>query len=200
MSKGHLRPLHVPASDFARHDVPVAIWPEQTWQRLHDQRRPALDFNKQTHNRFTPSDCPVSVLYAGEDTRTCCLECFGDALYRRTDIGSARWRARILARILVPGLRVCDLRNPGVLTALRMDQAAVYSRDLTVPQAWAKAIMLHPARFDAIAYGSRFTGGVCLAIFGRTEIRKAIRVVSRIPFSSTELAADLIEEFTINLV
>jgi hypothetical protein len=69
---------------------------------------------------------------------------------------------------------------------------------LRYAQAWAKAILEHPAIFDAILYSSRFTQTPCMAIYNRRKLKT--KILNSYPLSSHRDGIKFLSEFQIALV
>lgn len=195
------RPIHLPREDFARIKVTPLQLGGRDWTRMFNRAQDPIFFNNRPGNRFTPPDGPWQVLYLGDSTRTCFLETFGDELYSgRNRIARSRWESRGIAEIAVPTAKVCDLTDDRILAALGVDKGALYATDLTVPQAWSRAIMEHPAGFEGILYASRFGEGKCLALFDTPAVATRVRELSREDLHGSMRGDDLCMEFNLALV
>ena len=196
------RPIHLPPADFASRDIPRTRKGWAKWWRLHPGTFDPVFFSPSSANRFAVPG--LGTLYLGRDARSCLLEKYGDEIYgarnrgKRPELAASDWRDRILTSVGVPGMIVCDLTSAATLAACGVDTGTLTNPQLRFPQAWAKAIMEHPTRFDAILYSSRFTQGPCLALFNRRPLE--IKVSPSIPLSSHPEGLKFLTEFQIALV
>lgn len=162
------RRSYLPPNDFEGRRLDTCALPAKTWIRVH--RKPAVHFGKNANNRFTPLNSPFGVLYAAEDINTALYEVFGDEMLEKDcRIRLVKWRSNKISELAVPAVTVCDFSDEEVRTAIRVEKATLLSADFQVTQAWALAIMTHPAGVDGIQYESRFHGK-CLALFDRREL------------------------------
>jgi hypothetical protein len=162
------RRTYLPPKDFESRSLKTCTLPAKTWIRVH--RKPPVYFGKNSNNRFTPVDSPFGVLYAGEEINTALYEVFGDEMLEKDcRIRLGKWRSNKVSALAVPEVTVCDLSDEQVRTAIRVEKATLLSTDFEITQAWALAIMTHPAAVDGIQYESRFHGK-CLALFDRREL------------------------------
>ena len=172
------------------------------WLRLHSRTYPPIFYSSLAGNRFAMPN--LGTLYLGHDARTCFLEKYGDEIYGARNSGvpptlpAADWRARRLTAIAVSALKICDLTASATLAACGVDLGSLNCHELRYPQAWAKAIMEHPAAFDAILYASRFTQMPCLAIYDRRSLK--IKILNTHPLSSHPDGMKFLAEFQIALV
>ncbi len=172
---GAVRPFYKPSEDFGKRKIPVTMLEAGVLLRLHGSDLPALHFGRRAGARFTPEDTPRGVMYLAEDLETCIFEVFGDEMLAgRCLIRAFKWMNYSVSEIGFPALRVCDFTDVVTTTAAGVDLASLMAQDLAGPQAWSRAVMHHRARFQAIRYASRFTGGGCLALFEAPEICEAV--------------------------
>lgn len=189
------RHLYVPGPDFAKRKIPTLKKPGTVWFRIHRSDRPAVQFGIHTHHRFSHPESTFPVLYLGAEIRTCLWEYFGDDVFGSIPaIASTRWQGCHLSRIEVPPLKVCALDQQSTRDALRVDKASLLAADLSIPQAWARAIQQHPEGFDAIQYTSRFVEQSCLALFGQPRITAQVREVALGTLDSLDAAVDWLDE------
>jgi hypothetical protein len=202
MSSETKRPLHLPPVDFASRDIPVMRSRPTRWLRLHSRTYPPIFYSPLAGNRFAVPN--LGTLYLGRDARTCFLEKYGDEIYGARNSGvtptlpAADWRARRLTSIAVPALKICDLTASATLAACGVDLGSLNCHELRYPQAWARAIMEHPAAFDAILYASRFTQTPCVAIYNRRSLKT--KILNAHPLSSHPDGMKFLAEFQIALV
>ncbi len=137
--------------------------------RVHGLKRPAINFRLNPAHRFSHPNAPAGLLYLGESCETCLWECFGDSILDPDSlIPSQQWiNQRVSEVTFKKPLRLCDLTQTAVRSALKVDLSALKHTDLTVPQAWGLAIQNHPEEVDGLLYNSRFTGERCLVLFER---------------------------------
>jgi len=201
MSSETKRPLHLPPVDFASRDIPVVRSRPTRWSRLHLRTHPPISYSPLAENRFAAPH--LGTLYLGRDARTCLLEKYGDEIYGARNSGltptlpAADWRARRLTALAVPALKICDLTASATLAACGVDLGSLNCHELRYPQAWAKALMEHPAAFDAILYASRFTQVPCVAIYNRRSLK--VKILNTHPLSSHPEGMKFLAEFQIAL-
>jgi hypothetical protein len=194
------RPVHLPRKDFDSLALAAAFIPRQEWVRIFSKGREPVCFRKEPGSRFTPPHGSDGVLYAADLARTAFLECFGDELYSaKRRLSRSRWQSKAIVRLQAPALRLCDMLDEAVIAAMGLDKGAIYSTDLSIPQAWAKAVMEHPANFEGILYSSRFGCGKCIAAFERVG-EAGFQEVERFDLHGSAVGDSLIEEFDIALV
>lgn len=198
------RPVHLPPKDFGSRTISVAAQKAGTWYRVFPGAFNPIYFSKNDANRFSPSAGPCGALYVAADPETCLMETYGDRIYgfkqrnEQVALPDSDWKSRHVALLTVPALPICDLTNPKTLQECGVDATALVYPELAVPQAWAVAIMQHPANFAGIRYLSRFTHAPCLAIFDRVPNVGVRRSLGSLP---TIAAADrILEQFNIALV
>jgi hypothetical protein len=195
------RPIHLPPKKFGSLALEPTNLPAGIWFRIFNRPFDPIHFNNRPGNRFTPVDGKYKVLYVADQPRTCFLETFGDELYGGNNrIALSRWQSRSLAHLACPALRVCDLTSDPTLTRLGIEKGSLYATNLSVPQAWSKAIMEHPAGFQGIQYASRFCEGRCLAIFDDPEVVSGARELERCNLLGSSDGDYLVEQFEILLV
>jgi hypothetical protein len=194
------RSTHRPSPDFSSRPIVRMQLAAGTWTRAFNRPDDPIFFSKRKGNRFTPSDGRYSVCYLGDGTRTCFLETFGDELYSaRSRLARARWLSKVVVRLRFPEIFVCDLTDENVLTSMGVDKGSLYANDVAIPQAWAKAIMNHPAGFQGILYASRFAGR-CLAAFDVPGLASHIRELQRFDLNGSSDGDKLVLEFDIVLI
>ncbi len=98
----------------------------------------------------------------------------------------------------IPAISVCDLTSPATLAASGVETGTLANPDLAYPQAWAKAIMEHPANFDGILYPSRFTHEPCLALYPRRRIE--VRILGSRALADHPDGMKLLNDFRVALV
>lgn len=169
------RPIRWPDKDLSERKLPV--WEGGVaFVRVHETGRSPCFFSRNPAHRYSPVDGLWAVCYVAETVETCLWERFGDdVLSPGARVARSLWMTRSVTRGRVEGLRICDLTQSVVRESCRVDLSALQHTDLTIPQAWSRALQEHPDRFDAVRYGSRFDGGACLALFGREGLEQRIR-------------------------
>jgi hypothetical protein len=196
------RPLHLPLADFSSLEIPKTRKGFRKWWRLHQGSLSPIFYSKSDANRFAVP--ALGTLYVGSDPQTCLLEKYGDELYGAKNRGeiprlsATDWRDRAMTAVGIPAVYVCDLTSPETLSACRVDMGTLTHPDLIYPQAWAKAIMEHPANFDGILYLSRFTQKPCLALYPRREIE--VRIINSDALAHHPDGMKLLDEFQVALV
>ena len=165
------RPIRLPARDFSERPLPVVELALLSALRVHSLKRPAINFRLNPAHRFSHPDAPAGLLYLGESCETCLWECFGDSILDPDSVIPAQqWiNQRVSEVTFKKPLRLCDLTQTAVRSALKVDLSALKHTDLTVPQEWGLAIQNHPKEVDGLLYSSRFTGKRCLVLFERKK-------------------------------
>jgi len=67
------------------------------------------------------------------------------------------------------------------------------SADLTIPQAWSRAVQGYPAGFQAIKYASQFLDQPCLVQFDRGGLPARLQVTALGSLRNLETAVDWLE-------
>jgi hypothetical protein len=174
MSGSIHRPVRVPGRDFDEREIPV-LEASVSFLRVHETGRTPLYFSRNAAHRYSHPDGPLAVCYVAETVETCLWERFGDdVLSEGAPVSRSVWMSRSVTWGTVEVLRICDLTQAVVRSACRVDLSALHHTDLSIPQAWSKALQEHPAQFEGLRYLSRFDQGVCLALFGRSGIESRI--------------------------
>lgn len=201
---GRSRPTYWPPADFEARPIPVASTKPSKWSRLHSEGFDPIYFSKNDENRYSAASAPHGALYVGADAETCLMEIYGDRIYGFKQKGEpvvlsdADWRTRHATRLAVPPLKLCDFTDRKTLQECGVDSASLMSSDLTVPQAWGSAVMAHPLQFDGIQFRSRFTNGLCLAIFER---KRGIKISDKLgPITKMAEGDHLLDRFKIALI
>lgn len=168
------RPVRWPGKDLLEWEIPV--WEGLLrFARVHETGRSPAFFSRNPAHRYSPSEGLLTVCYVAETVETCLWERFGDdVLSPGARVPRSLWMTRSVTWGRGEGMRVCDLMDPAIRERCRVDLSALQHTDLSIPQAWSQALQGHPARFDALRYGSRFNGGACLAIFGRAGVEQRL--------------------------
>jgi hypothetical protein len=198
------RPVYLPPKDFGSRAIPAKPQKATEWFRLYPKGSHPVYFSKNENHRYSPLAGPCGVLYVGADPETCIMEIYGDRIYgfrrrnQKVELPDSDWRSRHLALLAVPALTICDLTDRKTLQECRVDAAALVHPRLAVPQAWAIAIMQHPANFAGIRFQSRFTNGPCLALFDRASGVKVKRKLGALP--ARPEGAQIIDRFEVALV
>ncbi len=194
------RPIRWPGKDFSERELPV--WEGVvTFARVHETGRSACYFSRNPAHRYSPADGPWPVCYVAETIETCLWERFGDdVLSPGARVSRSLWMTRSVTRGRVERLRICDLTDAVVRERCRVDLSALQHPDLSIPQAWSGALQEHPARYDAVRYGSRFDGGACLALFGREGMEQRVRLEGTQALSVMEEGERFLDERGIALV
>lgn len=143
---------------------------------MHERGRWAIEFSLNPEHRFSHPDCPFPVLYLAEAPATCLWERFGDdVLNPGSMVARSLWQSRMLSRVEVPELRLCDLTDAATVFRARVDLSALTSANLTIPQEWGLRLQEHSSRFDGLRYLSRFDARPCLALFARPGLVPRLR-------------------------
>lgn len=191
----------MPSADFSALDVPVTPYPARELWRLHGQGQSALYFSINPEHRFSHAACPAKLLYLGEEMTTCIWERFGDDILNvDARVAEGLWRTRVLSRINVPTLRVCDLTDELTRSRAKVDVSALTHTDLSVTKAWGLAIQRHPANFDGLRYRSRFDNQPCLALFERAPLVSHLRETLVGDLADTTEADAFITQHNISLI
>ncbi len=195
------RPIYKPGANFARRRIPVSTMEAGVLLRVHPSHLPAIHFGRRAGNRFTPEDSPYGVMYLAQDLETCIFEVFGDEmLHDRSIIRAFKWMNRSVSEIAFPALRVCDFTDPVTNTAAGVDLASLMLHILETPQAWGRAVMEHPLRFQGIRYTSRFTQNRCLALFDLPENAHQLTARSIGPLHEHSEANWFLDEYEVAMV
>lgn len=179
-----MRPLRLPPSDFNNYRLPCTKLEAGPWFRVHATTFDPVYFSKNVDHRFSHAQAPCGCLYLGKDTATCLWERFGDRLFdegRR--MPRVLWENSVLSEITLPALVVCDLARVATRSELLVDLSALMHTDLSVPQAWSRAIQVHPAGVAGIRYLSRFTNRPCLVVFDKVQTLLRGKRLSSLPDS-----------------
>ena len=167
----------LPPENFAIRTLPL-VPAAGAFYRCANANRPLLDWDHRETSRFSHPSFRFPVLYLAVEKLTSFWECFGDELndqapgqraLSRAQLGSREW----VSFNIVPHVLVVDTTDARVLRTLGAD-ASTFFAEYTVTQAWAKALMEHPARPDGLYYRSRLHATrKCLAVFGKPGFRRA---------------------------
>ncbi len=166
-------------ADFDARKIPftnLRTLATKDWFRLARKGYPS-HFYPSPGSRLTPDSRDFPCVYLGASLETTVAEVWGDRLAAQGASGKS-WYVISSAQALDwefvrPGqlpedLHICDLTQSNTLLAIGIDSGALYSPDLSVPQAWATRIARHPANFDGIHYHSRHTCEPCLVLWTRS--------------------------------
>lgn len=194
------RPIRLPGKELTERELPV--WEGGvTFVRVHETGRSPCFFSRNPAHRYSPVEGLWTVCYVAETVETCLWERFGDdVLSPGARVSRSLWMTRSVTRGRVDGLRICDLTEAVVRECCRVDLSALQHTDLSIPQAWSRALQEHPARFDALRYGSRFDGGACLALFGREGLEHRVRLEGTVALAMMEEGERFLDERGIALV
>lgn len=195
------RQLYLPGADFNTRKIPVLRQPAQVWFRVHRSGSSAIHFGIRPHHRFSHPKSPFPLLYLGSQISTCLWEYFGDDVFQGNRlIPAGKWTGCSLSRIEVPQLNVCALGRIQTLDAMSLEKGSWLAAELGVPQAWALAIQMHPAGFEAIKYNSRFIDQPCLALFDRSGMAGRLKETLLGPLDDLDPAVDWLEDRRASLV
>ena len=170
-----VRKLPLPGRDFEESSVPVTKQGSKTWFRVHRAEFSPVHFSLRRHHRFSHEDCPYDVLYLASSIKTGLWEVFGDnLLFNERAISSSHWGGFAISKVTLPALRVCAVSQQRTRSAMGVEKSALLAADLSVPQAWGRAVQQHRAEFQALQYTSRFDDKPCLALFDRDNLADLI--------------------------
>ena len=201
---GKARPVYPPPADFGKREIPVASGKPFALYRLFPGGFDPIYYSRSDENRYSGSKSPCGALYGGADLETCLMETYGDRIYgfrqgnEQVMLPDADWRTRRAALLSIPPVKLCDFTQRKTLQACGVDAASLMSPDLAVPQAWGTAVMDHPSRFDGIRFTSRFTHGVCVALFDRVTGVKVSRDLG--PIAKLPEGDRILDRFKVALV
>jgi len=166
-----------------------------------------LDWSDSDGARFSHPTFPFKVLYLGPDKMTCFWERFGQELLDQNPADRALSEKEVAERVWKqvtisadPALRLLDLRDARVQRQLGAD-AATFLAAYEVTQAWALALMTHPANIQGIIYNSRLNApNHCVALFDRVAVAPGAksplkaRVLALKPIDDASFLRELIRE------
>jgi len=194
------RVLRLPPGNLAGIKLPRTAQPERNWFRIHQTQVAATSFSLNTTHRYSHKDCPYPFLYLGVDADTCLFERFGDLAYdHNRAVPQSIWSAHSLSLLRVPGLVVCDLTSPRMLSALTVDLSALMHTTFDAPQEWGLALQRHPANFQGLKFRSRFNGKVCLALFRRDGLEKRVKEKKLNTLPNDDAAVDWLAKHKVSL-
>lgn len=159
------RPLWLPPKDLSKLELRAVPLNAAGWFRLHWPGKEA-HFTLNPEHRFSPADLPWPVLYCASDVDTAVLEVFGDRLYQKRSVRIARaeCQGKLITPLKLPSVQVADLTKSG-MRAAKVDVTALVHRSRKVTHAWGRAVSKHSVGFHGVLFHSRFTLGVCVALF-----------------------------------
>lgn len=162
---------------------------------MHRSGVTAIQFGIRAHHRFSHPDCPFPLLYVGASIPVCLWEYFGDDVFGgQRVISAARWNGCSLSQIVAPPMQVCAVSLGPTRDAMGVDKASLLATDLSIPQAWGRAVQQHPAAFAAIKYSSRFVDQPCLALFDRGGMAAQLQETLLGPLNDVDAAVDWLDE------
>ena len=163
-----------PDAEFAKCSPSLVSSYRLRWYRLAVIARPSLfDWDDRAVSRFSYPTLPYKILHLADEKETAFWEAFGGeiedmpvdnrALMKKTQIETRGW-----VSFEVPaGLRLINITDEDTIRALRSN-ASTWLAPYKHCQAWARALMNHPMRFDGFIYQSRRGSTArCLALFSR---------------------------------
>jgi len=170
---------HAPphAAEFAKcaPDL-VSAYPSK-WMRLAAvARRNPYDWDDRAVSRFSHPSHPFKILYLADSKETAFWEVFGAAiedmpvdnrsLSKKAQLSTRRWVEFRVEHVL----RLIDVTQEKTLHDLRSN-AGTWLAPYKHCQAWARALMDHPRKFDGFIYQAcrRGATGRCLALFSRPD-------------------------------
>jgi hypothetical protein len=142
--------------------------------RISHEKAPLLDWSDSEGARFSKPGLPCKVLYVANTKETCFWERFGEEI-RDQSLDKRGISAKLLAERVWKGVsiapgnaaRCLDLRDAETLRRIGADGGTFFAT-YDVTQAWAEALMAHPAGIDGLLYTSRLnTPEGCVALFGK---------------------------------
>ena len=188
----------VPPADFASRDLPIeTVQAGAAFQRIHRTGLGALHFGTSGDNRFDDPKREYGVFYGahsleGAFAETCLRE-LGATL-----IPLARLAARSVSIIETTArLRLVELHGPGLA---RVGATAILTGGTYgISQPWSRAIYIHPAVVDGIAYRANHDNGeLCVALFDRCRTRLRTGSTGSLVADRNRLAA-LLDRYGIGL-
>jgi hypothetical protein len=165
----------LPPADLATRALTDCLVPVSgEFFRISHENASLVDWSASDGARFSGPTLPCQVLYLAATKETCFWERFGEDL-RDQPVDKRALGAKLLAErvwktvAIAPEApaRCLDLRKVEMLRRLGAD-GGTFLAPYDVTQAWAAALMSHPAGIDGLVYSSRLnTPEQCLALFDR---------------------------------
>jgi RES domain len=192
----HLPP---PASEFAKCDPNLlAVYPSK-WMRLGAVARPnPYDWDERAVSRFSHPSHPFKILHLADSKETAFWEVFGAkiedmpvdnrALYAKAQLQTRKFIELEVEHVL----RLVDVTQEKTIHDLRSN-AGTWLAPYKHCQAWARALMDHPKKFDGFIYQACRRGATarCLALFSRPdETTMETLVRAHTPPSTRSIATD----------
>ena len=174
MSAARGTPARPPADLSSRDLTGLRVSVAGEFLRISHEKAPLLDWSNSDGARFSGPGLPCAVLYVAENKETCFWERFGEEIrdqplekrgVSEKILGERVWKSVTIA----PGsaAQCLDLRDAETLRRIGADGATFFAT-YDVTQAWAEALMHHPAGIEGLIYTSRLnTPETCVALFGR---------------------------------
>jgi len=176
-----LVPPHPPA-DLDTIDLETTRPRTTTFYRLtHESNVSPIFFSRLGKFRFDSPASKWGVCYLAEDIETACLEVFADRIRKGVIDFSALHEAIVWRITVAADLGLLPLSGP-TLTKIRATLQCFVSR-YTLSQAWARALMTHPADFDGVIYSGRQSAAPCIALFGDDDPVKGRKHQASIAFA-----------------
>jgi hypothetical protein len=165
----------LPPADLATRALTDCLVPVSgEFFRISHENAPLVDWSASDGARFSGPTLPCQVLYLAATKETCFWERFGEDL-RDQPVDKRGLSAKLLAERVWKRVEIApeaparclDLRDAETLRRLGAD-GGTFLAPYDVTQAWASALMAHPAGIDGLVYSSRLnTPEQCLALFDR---------------------------------
>lgn len=164
--------------------TPIPIFDETRlegvrWFRLSKASYPN-QFYANPRSRLTPASGKYPCVYLAATEGTAVAEVWGDKWWYQRHVlkkdlyaipaKTAAEFAYLVMESVLP-LTLCDFTDENTRLAIGLDNSALNTADLRIPQAWAEAIATHKNGYDGIVYRSRHTDKLCVVLWARAGIR-----------------------------
>lgn len=192
----------LPPADLDRRALPLLALPRNAILcRFHTHgpaRHDPLHFATDRSGRLNAPDASYGTLYVAARPDGAFVESFLRSP-GATTIDRGFLALKAFARLRsTAALQIADLTGPGLAQIGATNEIMAGPLPYDVPQAWSKALYLHPAGLDGVAYRARHDPGeICYALFDRCRTRIAVKA------HETDLDQpwfwDLMDRYTVGL-
>jgi len=174
MSVARGTPARPPADLSSRDLTDLLVDVAGEFVRISHEKVPLLDWSDSAGARLSKPGPPCKVLYVANTKETCFWERFGeeirDQALDKRGLSAKLLAERVWKQVAIEtgnAARCLDLREAETLRRIGADGGTFFAT-YNVTQAWAEALMFHPAGIDGLVYTSRLnTPESCLALFSR---------------------------------